>query len=836
MARGEVLPFEGRLGDFIAKVTIIVPRVTGPARPPRPSTGPTTPTTTPVPTQTDPLRERLDKLATAHHELTRLALDSRSMTESEPDTGTPPSTEPPRSTEAPARVVTGRAESTEVPTTLEGSGPVDGDDSGQSFLTLEAASSLSAPTQAILQELRFPLDRVDPFVAVALIENEMAHIGSQLAGTYKPPTQLLFGSVMVDTVKLKQALGFGASGAPVFQLKDTGCGYKVGIGDLLMVEQKLKAYEVAEFAHVENVLAGEGREREHRRLDLSEVIETTETESEIEKERDLQSTERNELQSEAAKTVKDQFKLDAGLQVSGSYGPTISFTASLNASYSTSVEETQKKATSYSREVTERSAERTRERVRKEVRRRVLHQIEEINKHKIDNPTPNHVRGIYRWLNKIYDAQVFNYGKRMMYEFVVPEPAAFFLWALVDDPPADVEIKKPEPPLFPISGGAPLQPSHLTRTNYQQYVAAYEVANVPPPPPQFQFATYFDKQDGDSPTYYGRAGKIDVPDGYAATSARVHSGHTWHADDAGLSVLIGGKRWKGSKKWLYSGKDFVAPREKELAITYMVWKSSAFAIGIDVRCTLTTEGFAKWQHTVYDAIMAAYHQQKAVYEDRVAQAKLQQGPQVFGRNPLENRRMERDELKKLAIEMLIGNPYLNIDSIDILQNPKGEPVMDLSKTCPNGSFIRFFENAFEWNNILYVLYPYFWSRHVRWTAALHLADADPDFAAFLKAGAARVQVPVRPGFERAVAHFCQFGEIWEGHDAPLIDDDLYVPIVDEITESLGKPEDPPEPYPADSEPWEVTIPTALVIVQNLEEVPNIRDILTGNPITVVNNV
>jgi len=133
------------------------------------------------------------------------------------------------------------------------------------------------------------------------------------------------------------------------------------------------------------------------------------------------------------------------------------------------------------------------------------------------------------------------------------------------------------------------------------------------------------------------------------------------------------------------------------------------------------------------------------------------------------------------------------------------------------------------------MYPYFWSRHVRWTAALHLSDADPDFVAFLKAGAARVQVPVRPGFERAVAHFCQFGEIWEGHDAPLIDDDLFVPIIDEITESLGKPEEPPRPYPPNSQPWEVTIPTALVILQNLEEVPNIRDVLTDKPITIVKN-
>jgi hypothetical protein len=30
-------------------------------------------------------------------------------------------------------------------------------------------------------------------------------------------------------------------------------------------------------------------------------------------------------------------------------------------------------------------------------------------------------------VDSVYDAQVYNYGKRLMYEFVIPEPAAFVL-------------------------------------------------------------------------------------------------------------------------------------------------------------------------------------------------------------------------------------------------------------------------------------------------------------------------------------------------------------------------------------------------------------------------
>jgi hypothetical protein len=260
---------------------------------------------------------------------------------------------------------------------------------------------------------------------------------------------------------------------------------------------------------------------------------------------------------------------------------------------------------------------------------------------------------------------------------------------------------------------------------------------------------------------------------------------------------------------------------------------------------LTDEAFAKWQLKMYDAIMQAYLDQKAAYDSKMEQKDIQKGVEILGRNPIENRRIEKEELKKLIIMFLTNNPCLSINSF-YPKNPcnpsaPNEPVMDLSKVCPNGSFIRFFENAFEWENILYVFYPYFWGRHARWINALQLKDPDLDFAAFLKAGAARVQIPVRPGFEKAIAFYCQTlellgqGIIWDGNDVPVIGDDLYVPIIKEISENLGKLDDGvPYPDPKNPQPWEVTIPTSMVVLQDLKEIPNIRDMMTGNNINIAN--
>ena len=49
----------------------------------------------------------------------------------------------------------------------------------------------------------------------------------------------------------------------------------IGVGDLKIVKQRLARYEAGELAHIENVLAHEKRDRQHRRLRQFEEIVTT---------------------------------------------------------------------------------------------------------------------------------------------------------------------------------------------------------------------------------------------------------------------------------------------------------------------------------------------------------------------------------------------------------------------------------------------------------------------------------------------------------------------------------------------------------------------------------
>jgi hypothetical protein len=78
---------------------------------------------------------------------------------------------------------------------------------------------------------------------------------------------------------------------------------------------------------------------------------------------------------------------------------------------------------------------------------------------------------------------------------------------------------------------------------------------------------------------------------------------------------------------------------------------------------------------------------------------------------------------------------------------------------------------------------------------------------FLQAGAARVLVPVRPSYTKAVLHYLSTGgEIWGGEDVPLPDDPMYVSIVEEIMEADGYFEGSEN----EGEPWLSKVPTSLV--------------------------
>jgi hypothetical protein len=231
-----------------------------------------------------------------------------------------------------------------------------------------------------------------------------------------------------------------------------------GVADLLVVKQQLVRYEGADVAHIENVLRGEKKEREHSLRRETEELTFRETEITTSEERELESTSRFEMSRETSQTIREDAQLKAGLTVSGKYGPTVEFSASVEGSVSRSREEATKAASSFSQDVTERSATKVTERILERSSLRVTNEVIEKNTHGIDNVNgPDHISGVYQWVNKVYQAQMFNYGIRMMYDFMLPEPAAFLISALQNAHANATELEKPAP--------FTLRPDQITELN-----------------------------------------------------------------------------------------------------------------------------------------------------------------------------------------------------------------------------------------------------------------------------------------------------------------------------------------------------------------------------------
>lgn len=601
----------------------------------------------------------------------------------------------------------------------------------------------------------------------------------------------------------------------------------LGIGDLLVVRQELTRYAAGEVAHIENVLKSEFKTRMHARLREVEEILVTETEQLEETEKDLQTTERFELHKEAQRTIESQMSLEAGVQVTASYGP-VSVAAHADFALSQSTSESNSVASTFARQVTERSVSRIMQRVREERTRRTLERFEERNEHGFDNKTGGvHVIGIYRWVDKYYQARLVNYGRRLMFEFIIPEPAAFYLHLQAGRTLPGVTLKRPKQPM---ASGRRLEPTDLTQYNFTDYVAEYNVQDAEPYPAEVvRVSAAFAEASGASQNtdYAKTSEKLIVPPGYKCYDVFGELGWQGYGSNYFLECFVAGQQW---------GSVTAAGLEGVIPISVKGWVS-AFHINVVAICELKPETRKAWQLRTYAAIMSAYERALADYNEQVASAQIQAGVQIEGRNPALNRSIERDELTKGALRLLtndfartrVGGVWRFDELFDAMQ-PNGQfgyPEFDVDESIVEGRMLQFFEQAFEWQNLTYRFYPYFWGRKDAWDEIFPLTDVDAQFTEFLRAGAARVVVPVHPAYNEAILYYLATNEIWNGGSPPTLEDPLFISIVDELKADSGAELDeelpecaPDSDYPCRVDEWEVKLPTTLVYLQQDASLPD----------------
>ncbi|HEY0879551.1 MAG TPA: hypothetical protein VGE10_13975, partial [Zeimonas sp.] len=533
--------------------------------------------------------------------------------------------------------------------------------------------ALSESSRETLTGLGFSRETTSPVAASRALEAEMLKLQEDLYRATPQRHVVLVGNLAIAVLDHRPdppepyvpTLGTGATLA-------VSTPFYAGQGELRVVRQQLVAYELGDIAHVENVLAGEERRRRHRSLDRTEEIEAERIEAESENARDLQSTSRHELETEAQQSAQTAVHVEGGLTVSGSYGGTVTFTANAGAGYSHRTESSSRRASRFAQEVVDRTVERIKERTEKQRRVTRLREIEEINRHNVLNARrgAQHVRGVYRWLNKIYRAQIYTYGIRHMLEFTVPEPAAFYLWSLTNATAAAL-VPDLAPPVF-----------HDARidTNWHRLALTYRASGVEPPPPRFVEVAHaaYNTEPGNAPHQnHTFATKLKIPDGYEAFAAVYNVRRITGGYSAAYSLQIYENQIHGNAE---GTSGFVSLRRNdeggarvsgELGVAFSAWGAYTYSVTVHLLCERTLGLLNKWRFDTFAAISEAYRDYETEHRARLEQATIGEAVTIPGRNPAINQRTIREELQRACLSMLTQSDLEQFDAFE--QAPADEP-------------------------------------------------------------------------------------------------------------------------------------------------------------------
>jgi len=616
-------------------------------------------------------------------------------------------------------------------------------------------------------------------------------------------------------------------------LEDVGDGVlygisQLGIADFRRVEQEVCCYVPGEVSHIENIMAREYKERSTRNLTSSEQTTEKSSEKEVENLTDTSSTERNELQSETSSIVNSDnaTSFGANASVTGEFGETkFSAGANYNSSSSNSASSSNLEAQTYAQEVTERALERVVQKVSTKRTSRVLKEFEENNTHGFDNRKGDkHVTGVYRWVDKIYKNKLINYGKRLMYEFALPEPAKFFIKSYLEVDGND--NKTPEGLIIPKK---PIHPSklmngvknagELTDNNCQKIAAEYNAEVKGFPKEEVSVSRSYSNMDLSlNAGRFSHSGheKMDLPKGYKLKEFYGHFSN-YQAHDIGGGgrqgfVTLGGEKFHfNSANNIIELKDVVdSDIIDSLEFSVSSWDVASYAFDVVAKCELTDEAAQQWQNETYKAIIDAYNERLQEYNEFIVN-------QNIGKEPSEkkkelssqiNRGIEKRELKRIAIDLIAKAHGVEVSRDNYKEdggNIDHRYVARSSEFDEHAKAVKFFEQAFDWEIMAYTFYPYFYGADDNWDANFEYNEGnDPIFKAFLQSGMARSVVPVRPGFEEAVNWYMKTGEIWNGQGMVTdTDDDLYVSVSEEMQTIEGEIEGV----------WETRVPTSLTVLQ-----------------------
>jgi hypothetical protein len=585
----------------------------------------------------------------------------------------------------------------------------------------------------------------------------------------------------------------------------TGTIVPYAIGDLQMVQHKLKGYEPGEIAHIENVLTGEVKRTIKRKTELIKDTLTRDKENLENKRKDDYG---DMLEKQVNKTIADSISdtynyqnltVSYGPPTTGTYGGQVTNTKTRTLNEQSPVE--------FAKKVLSRTVSHLDEKISERRENIIRNETEESVSHVIDNRKGReNIRGIYYWLNRIYEMRLVNYGHRFLLEFLIQKPQVNEL----------DQVKGPFlfPPISPQLLPNPIRSyKDITVDNYLSLGDYYDVYTFPFPPSANRIVN--SQLNGNE---FLCSTQIPVPDGYLPES--LSASFQLQAD----AILIAGITYNTIKATdnsvtvkdpmgIFTGTPIqIAAQNLGLPVllemTPVVTSPPSFPsyfMSLSLNCKCSDQYMDTWRQEVYDIIQKAYADKVRKYE-LYMQEQYRTNPQVVDRII--------QKMVKTSCKNVLWEQHLKINGES---SPPLSPPEDLVN---KPAYSQFFEEAFEWDKMIYGI-----EHSMPVTAKEDLVERldnrlyDDKLERFLSSQNVRVIVPLTGEFHYKMLYYLSSGLIFYGidHLAPVFSADQSLAVKLKKVFDLC-----PFPEVGEIEKWNVKVPTEMQWLEDTHELPILK--------------
>ena len=570
------------------------------------------------------------------------------------------------------------------------------------------------------------------------------------------------------------------------------------VAELFVVKDEIGSYEAGEMSYIENIMKDEIRVRKHRHLQREEIYTESEEEINIFEEKEHQVDEQFSLHKEVDKVIDKELSLDAGATYTyGKEGGPMVFTAEINASSHTAKKDARKLVQDKSKQVIEKAISRIEKRVRTLSTQKMINETEEKNKHVFGGEfgaTEDMSRQFY-YVNQLRKAQVFSYGMRQMIDIILPDPAAHFVGLL------EIPFNANNPGVFDLE-----KPNcaKITRDSYLNLANAYGILNVPKPDPQpsdtsMSIPISMTVGKNGNKTY---SVPVTIPNNYIATemsildcSVTMHKRNAQHHRvnvklDSGMVEISRGDN--SDENYHTCSSSINVTGSSNFTITTL--KLRDFNLTIVLKLKAKSVDLSEWKQDVCILLNDAYEKKQKEYKQALEdykKAKIDHEEkqkelrrEKYNQHPFVMSQIIKEQLQQAVISYITCQFFDSNNAMKSKVKPCGFPQMNIREAKKEGDFVRFFENAFEWKFMNYILYPSFWGRKCTWKDKTQDEGSNNNlFNKFLQAGSVRVTLAAKKDYANLVNYYLKHKKIWGYSGVVPTSGTEFLPIIQELKES-----------------------------------------------------